>query len=89
MEEVEKVIRENTRKIGAAVFSAGLALSAAAGLPLLEDLDDGDSSQPLEETVQQDEGADKVSKQIDQRQQKLETVSSEGEEDMDYTRLSC
>ena len=85
MDVIEKV-RENTRKITAAVVSVGLGASAAAGFALMDDSSEMKKSLDL---ANQDDDVSAVDSEIEESKQKLETVAASSDKEVKYTRLGC
>ena len=82
-----KIIKSNAERIGAFALSLGVGASAAVGFALMDDTSDIQFNQ-IEDQVNE-ENSNEISSQIDDRKQQLKTVAGSGENNMDYTRLSC
>lgn len=85
MEDILKVVSENKKKVAAAVFSAGVGISAATGFALLED----PLAEDMNPVAQSSDSTQDVTAELDQRREKLKTVAASTDKDTDYTRLGC
>lgn len=85
--QIEK-ISSNLRKIGAALLSIGVGVSAATGFSMLDD--SGPQSQQDQVSTSNSVSTGDVVKQIDQNKNKLDAVSDSGDSgNVDYTRFGC
>lgn len=81
-------ISTNMKKIGTAVLSVGIGISAATGLSMIDD--SGPDTQQDQVSTADSVSTGEVVKQIDQNRNKLDAVSDSGDSgSVDYTRFGC